>query len=314
MWICLTDYRYLPESEALTLPCPNGSGQLLTVRMTGMLNLSPYHEWQKENCQSLQYGTMLQRFPGSNLIKELISSTAVFRVKTSVLQDLVKAWKESEADLFLKSLDSQTNLNPPLFSSKMCRQFAQEDLTEFYKNLPKDGMIVDGRCYRLPKSELITKGKGGFYWPTITASEGGQGNPKERGLKLNYAVKMFPSPVASDATCGAVIGNENREFAEVQQEWRKRKYRTSKICEDVTDTASKGLQGQPQIELERKQQRCVKTGDGDIFSKQWWLSEPDVGRVANGVQNRVDRIKCMGNAVVPLQAKTAFERLMGITE
>jgi DNA (cytosine-5)-methyltransferase 1 len=30
-----------------------------------------------------------------------------------------------------------------------------------------------------------------------------------------------------------------------------------------------------------------------------WLAEPDVGRVANGVPNRVDRLKCLGNAVVP---------------
>ncbi len=31
----------------------------------------------------------------------------------------------------------------------------------------------------------------------------------------------------------------------------------------------------------------------------WWQVEPDVGRVANGVPKRVDRLKCLGNAVVP---------------
>ena len=30
-----------------------------------------------------------------------------------------------------------------------------------------------------------------------------------------------------------------------------------------------------------------------------WLTEPDVGRVANGVPRRVDRLKALGNAVVP---------------
>ncbi len=30
-----------------------------------------------------------------------------------------------------------------------------------------------------------------------------------------------------------------------------------------------------------------------------WLPEPDVGRVANGIPRRVDRLKCLGNAVVP---------------
>ena len=31
----------------------------------------------------------------------------------------------------------------------------------------------------------------------------------------------------------------------------------------------------------------------------WWLPEPNVGRVAHGVPARVDRLKCLGNAIVP---------------
>ena len=31
----------------------------------------------------------------------------------------------------------------------------------------------------------------------------------------------------------------------------------------------------------------------------WWDVEPDVGRVAHGVPQRVDRLKCLGNSVVP---------------
>ena len=37
------------------------------------------------------------------------------------------------------------------------------------------------------------------------------------------------------------------------------------------------------------------------LSKEYWLSEPDVGRVASRVPNRVDRLRCLGNAVVPAQ-------------
>jgi len=32
---------------------------------------------------------------------------------------------------------------------------------------------------------------------------------------------------------------------------------------------------------------------------RWWDIEPDVGRVAHGVPKRVDRLKCLGNSVVP---------------
>ena len=42
----------------------------------------------------------------------------------------------------------------------------------------------------------------------------------------------------------------------------------------------------------------------------WWSVEPNVGRVANGVSFRVDRLKCLGNAVVPKQAREAFMRLL----
>jgi DNA (cytosine-5)-methyltransferase 1 len=34
-------------------------------------------------------------------------------------------------------------------------------------------------------------------------------------------------------------------------------------------------------------------------SDEWWIVEPDVGRVAHGVPARVDRLRALGNAVVP---------------
>ncbi|HFN3526086.1 TPA: DNA cytosine methyltransferase [Enterobacter hormaechei] len=41
----------------------------------------------------------------------------------------------------------------------------------------------------------------------------------------------------------------------------------------------------------------------------WWPSEPEVGRVANGVAHRVDQIKALGNGQVPRVAATAFSML-----
>lgn len=40
--------------------------------------------------------------------------------------------------------------------------------------------------------------------------------------------------------------------------------------------------------------------------------DPRILRVANGIPNRVDRIIALGNAVVPQQAREAFERLSGL--
>ena len=45
-----------------------------------------------------------------------------------------------------------------------------------------------------------------------------------------------------------------------------------------------------------------------------WLPEPDVGRVAHGVPHRVDRLKALGNAVVPQMAEWLGERLTAHAE
>jgi DNA (cytosine-5)-methyltransferase 1 len=46
----------------------------------------------------------------------------------------------------------------------------------------------------------------------------------------------------------------------------------------------------------------------------WWESEPDVGRVAHGVPARVDRLRGLGNAVVPQVAQWVGERILAAVE
>jgi DNA (cytosine-5)-methyltransferase 1 len=43
--------------------------------------------------------------------------------------------------------------------------------------------------------------------------------------------------------------------------------------------------------------------------REWWEVEPNVGRVANGLASRVDRLKAVGNGQVPLCAATAWRLL-----
>ena len=46
----------------------------------------------------------------------------------------------------------------------------------------------------------------------------------------------------------------------------------------------------------------------------WWAVEPDVGRVAHGIPNRVDRLKGLGNAIVPQVAAVIMKAIKEVNE
>ena len=49
----------------------------------------------------------------------------------------------------------------------------------------------------------------------------------------------------------------------------------------------------------KEQEADLSCGRSEGFNRDWWATEPNVGRVAHGVPSRVDRLRCLGNAVVP---------------
>jgi DNA (cytosine-5)-methyltransferase 1 len=52
------------------------------------------------------------------------------------------------------------------------------------------------------------------------------------------------------------------------------------------------------------------TGKQEMASQ--WNREPNIPRVVSGIKNRVDRLKCLGNAVVPQQAYPIFQAIADI--
>jgi DNA (cytosine-5)-methyltransferase 1 len=68
---------------------------------------------------------------------------------------------------------------------------------------------------------------------------------------------------------------------------------------DATHSTSRGL-SRPQYQPRKPQSIFSATTIGTFTTGQgWWETEPDVGRVAHGVPKRVDRLRGLGNAVVP---------------
>jgi DNA (cytosine-5)-methyltransferase 1 len=54
--------------------------------------------------------------------------------------------------------------------------------------------------------------------------------------------------------------------------------------------------------------------DGEGFRPREWASEPDVGRVAHGVPQRVDRLRALGNAIVPHLAEILGRMILQVHE
>jgi len=77
---------------------------------------------------------------------------------------------------------------------------------------------------------------------------------------------------------------------------------------NVADAAIHGRLGR----LSRSGETASGQPYAEIKRRGWWATEPAVGRVVNGLPARVDRLRALGNAVVPAQAREAFERLMGL--
>ena len=73
-----------------------------------------------------------------------------------------------------------------------------------------------------------------------------------------------------------------------------------RFCEYEYDQESLGIYGCP---------NCEGEGFEEIREQGWWATEPDVGRVANGVAHRVDRLRCLGNGQVPHCAALAWRIL-----
>ena len=73
--------------------------------------------------------------------------------------------------------------------------------------------------------------------------------------------------------------------------------------EDLSDTAGSGL------EIGNGVFGRGSRPHPTVASREWWATEPDVGRVADGVPARVDRLRGLGNAVVPYKTEWLGRRI-----
>ena len=88
--------------------------------------------------------------------------------------------------------------------------------------------------------------------------------------------------------------------------WKEKDNEHSGPSQNVADTQGDRLQGigsPRQQEPDTRREEREPQGHGQYCE---WPTEPNVGRVANGIPKRVDRLRGLGNAIVPQVAEEIF--------
>lgn len=144
-----------------------------------------------------------------------------------------------------------------------------------------------------------------------------------------YAVQAFIIPACSvDAPhrrdrCAIVAHTESirlqreRPCREQISRPRPEKTQSERRCDVLSDTDNRGRSLWRDGELPAVEETAKSWADhrgraSEYVAGEWWPAEPDVGRVAYGVPHRVDRLKCLGNAVVPQQFYPVFQAIADI--
>lgn len=85
--------------------------------------------------------------------------------------------------------------------------------------------------------------------------------------------------------------------------------------QNAPDTESDGLQGKRPCGVEESEVYVRPViSVRDSCNRRKWAVEPDVGRVVNGLPGRVDRLKGLGNAIVPQIAEVILSYIKQIEE
>jgi DNA (cytosine-5)-methyltransferase 1 len=121
-------------------------------------------------------------------------------------------------------------------------------------------------------------------WHCIPASELGAHHHRDRVWIISYPNDQRPQ--------GSLFARFTVEKTQVA---------ITGCCKDVPNTKSVNRNDYEPVGGDGKFEAQEIPGDrGSVFGRRMWReAEPCVGRVANGVSNYVDRLKGLGNAVVP---------------
>jgi DNA (cytosine-5)-methyltransferase 1 len=154
----------------------------------------------------------------------------------------------------------------------------------FFGNQDEDE-TREGDAYQFERSGSTSK-------IDVADTEGKRAREDNQGLwSRTERIDRRQTTNVADTEGVSSYGREDREHTEQRDAERQ----VGGESGNDAHTDIEGLEGRwSQCELRESQE------EGQIGWSQWWQSEPNVGRVAHGVPKRVDRLKSLGNSLVPM--------------
>jgi hypothetical protein len=206
---------------------------------------------------------------------------AGFHAKTSAQQEKAQELTENEAECGEKWHASFTKYDPDLRSWKTHQCSLLGDLEPFLETWPQWGLMHDGECWEQRTLEQIIRGTG-------------------YGLSVNIS-----PPPTHLAHANSTYEQRNKRTKRTQTQ-----HANPNGTSELAYTENSGDVWRNWVMGFAKEEH-INRGSQSNGRREWWQAEPDVGRVADGVAARVDRLKAIGNGQVPLCAATAWRILSG---
>jgi len=227
-----------------------------------------------------RFGMTYKPLTGNRGEELLTLYLAAFHAKTSAQQEKAQELTENEAELGGKWRASFVKWSQDLCLWRTHQCSLLGDLEPFSETWPQWGLMHDGECWEQRMSEQIT-------------------NATEFGLSVNISSPPPPHLAYANST------HEQRN---------KRTERTQTEHADIDSTGELAYtENQGYVRWFRSMgaiKRKHNDRGGQINGcREWWRVEPNVGRVADGIPNGVDRINSLGNSIVPQVAYALISAL-----
>jgi len=178
-------------------------------------------------------------------------------------------------------------------------------------------IIAHARSEQHEGGGLEKQGAGAARLPSADSSQGGRG-PSELDVHAGQSNSDGRSTLLADPECQSVRGRHSLGGASRAREGERSQ--RQRVWIDARAGGSDVADPDGARHSLTRDTGTIGTSSPGIFEgstldrDSWWATEPNMGRVAHGVPHRVDRLRSLGNAVVPQVVEFIGRRIVAFDE